>query len=144
MILNFWVCWDSRCTELYGAARGSALLNGGWLNSGKWQNLHQMIYISVIGELHWISSLYSSWPHFYSVAGKKKKKKTFLRVKFVSRQVCQDAIIVRQPGGKNSNDLVTATWETMSSTALRIPSPPRQNLDPKKKPFKKICEVFCI
>lgn len=82
----------------------------------------------------------------FSFRGKRIKKKTQLLrscrcVKFDSHplQICQDAIIVRQPRGttttrRNSNDLLTAMRETVSSAFfggrgnLKVPLP-RQNVD---------------
>lgn len=55
---------------LWGAGSSRAILNGGWLNSNKWQNLDQMSYISVMGEEH----ILSFFPLHFMTHSRKQKE----------------------------------------------------------------------
>lgn len=61
---------------LRGAGGRRALLNGGWLNSSKLQNLHQMSYISVIREECRIHGVFS---HLRTCKGEKNPTKSALQ-----------------------------------------------------------------
>lgn len=78
-----------------------------------------MSYISVIGEE---CSIHGVFSHLRTCSEEGGGKCSFpCCVKFDShpRQVCQDVIIVSQPGGEeHSNDLLRAMRKTMSSASL--------------------------
>lgn len=107
---------------LWGAGGRRALLNGGWLNSSKWQNLHQMSYISVIGEEYRIHGVFS---HLRTCWRKKKKGNSFAVPCIALNLTCTHDRSVRMlllsgsPGEEHSNDLVRAMRKTVSSASFR-------------------------
>lgn len=100
--------------ELRGAGGRRASLNGGWLNSSKWQNLHQMRIISVIGE-----GLSSRWGHVQQHKEKKDGKKTSPQFRFeLHSNDRSDVVLSGRLGEEQPNDLVTAKRTTVSSASF--------------------------
>lgn len=108
---------------LWGAGGRRALLNGGWLNSSKWQNLHQMSYISVIGEECGIHGVFS---HLRTCWGKNGGRKgngfavpcVALNLTCTHDRSVRVLLLSGGPGEEHSNDLVTAMRKSMSSASF--------------------------
>lgn len=107
---------------LWGASNRRVILNGGWLNSRKLQNLNQMSYISVIGEECRIHEVFCHLRTFWRKKERKKRHCSFLFcIKFDlhSWQFCQCCGCSGSLREEHSNDLVTVTRKTISSSFVR-------------------------
>lgn len=105
---------------LRGAGGRRALLNAGWLNSSKWQNLHQMSYISVIGEecrIHGVfSHLRTCWRKRGGGGGNRFAVPCVaLNLTCTHDRSVRVLLLSGSPREEHSNDLVTAMRKSVSS-----------------------------
>lgn len=108
---------------LWGAGGRRALLNAGWLNSSKWQNLHQMSYISVIGEECRIHGVFSHFRTCWRKGGGGGNRFAVpcvaLNLTCTHDRSVRVLLLSGSPREEHSNDLVTAMRKSVSSAPFR-------------------------